>query len=79
MIDRIEMFVADGGPRGLGYIRGSKDVDPDEWFFAAHFYQDPVMPGSLGLESFLQLAKFVAVEALTETARGAGGFGHTGI
>ena len=62
MIDRIELFVADGGPQGLGYIRGLKDVDPDEWFFKAHFYEDPVTPGSLGLESFLQLVKFAAVE-----------------
>jgi len=62
MIDRIELFISDGGPNGLGYIRGIKDVNPDEWFFKAHFYQDPVTPGSLGLESFLQLVKFAAVE-----------------
>jgi PfaB family protein len=62
MIDRIELFVPDGGPKGLGYIRGTKEVNPDEWFFTAHFYQDPVTPGSLGLESFLQLVKFAAVE-----------------
>jgi len=62
MIDRIELFVPDGGPAGLGYLRGTKRVDPDEWFFKAHFYQDPVTPGSLGLESFLQLVKFAAVQ-----------------
>ncbi len=62
MIDHIELLVADGGPDGLGFIRGSKIVDPDEWFFKAHFYQDPVCPGSLGLESFLQLLKVVAVK-----------------
>jgi 3-hydroxymyristoyl/3-hydroxydecanoyl-(acyl carrier protein) dehydratase len=62
MIDRIDLFVQDGGPGGLGYIRGTKVVEPDEWFFKAHFYQDPVTPGSLGLESFLQLLKYVACE-----------------
>lgn len=62
MIDRIELFVPDGGPQRLGYIRGIKDVDPEEWFFKAHFYEDPVTPGSLGLESFIQLLKFAAVE-----------------
>ncbi len=62
MIDRIELFVADGGPAGLGYIRGVKDVDPQEWFFKAHFFEDPVTPGSLGLESFLQLVKYAAVQ-----------------
>lgn len=62
MIDRIELYIADGGPAGLGYLRGVKQVDPDEWFFKAHFYEDPVTPGSLGLESFQQLLKFAAVE-----------------
>ena len=62
MIDEIEVFVPDGGPKGLGFIRGITSVDPDAWFFAAHFYQDPVVPGSLGLESFLQLLKLVALD-----------------
>ena len=62
MIDRIEIYVRTGGPQGLGFIRGIKQVRPDEWFFKAHFYQDPVMPGSLGIESFLQLVKFMAID-----------------
>jgi 3-hydroxymyristoyl/3-hydroxydecanoyl-(acyl carrier protein) dehydratase len=61
MIDRVEALVADGGPCRLGFIRGTKDVKPEEWFFKAHFYQDPVVPGSLGLESLLQLLKILAV------------------
>ncbi len=61
MIDEIEIYVPDGGPSGLGFIRGTKQVDPDEWFFKAHFYQDPVCPGSLGIESFIQLIKFMAI------------------
>lgn len=35
-------------------------MDPSAWFFKAHFFQDPVWPGSLGLESFLQLLKIMA-------------------
>jgi 3-hydroxymyristoyl/3-hydroxydecanoyl-(acyl carrier protein) dehydratase len=62
MIDSIEIFIPDGGPHGLGFIRGIKHVDPDEWFFKAHFYQDPVCPGSLGIESFLQLLKFASIK-----------------
>ncbi|SHJ70966.1 PfaB family protein [Malonomonas rubra DSM 5091] len=62
MIDEIDLFVAGGGPNKLGYIRGLKQIDPDEWFFKAHFYQDPVCPGSLGLESFLQLLKVAAAK-----------------
>jgi 3-hydroxymyristoyl/3-hydroxydecanoyl-(acyl carrier protein) dehydratase len=61
MIDRIDAYVPDGGPAKLGFIRGTKQVDPAEWFFKAHFYQDPVCPGSLGIESFLQLIKFAAL------------------
>ncbi len=62
MVDRIEAFAADGGPNGRGCVQGVKTVDPSEWFFRAHFHQDPVMPGSLGLESLLQLMKVAAVE-----------------
>jgi 3-hydroxymyristoyl/3-hydroxydecanoyl-(acyl carrier protein) dehydratase len=62
MIDQIDVYLPDGGPAGLGFIKGSKKVNPDEWFFKAHFYQDPVWPGSLGIESFMQLIKFAAKE-----------------
>ncbi|MDY0291606.1 MAG: beta-ketoacyl synthase N-terminal-like domain-containing protein [Desulfuromonadaceae bacterium] len=62
MVDEIELYIRDGGPHGLGFIRARKIVNPDEWFFAAHFYQDPVCPGSLGLESFIQLIKYAAVQ-----------------
>lgn len=61
MIDGIDAHLPDAGPNGRGYICGVKQVDPNEWFFKAHFYQDPVCPGSLGLESFIQLIKTVAI------------------
>ncbi len=61
MIDRIDLWIPDGGPAGLGFVRGIKQVDASEWFFDAHFYQDPVCPGSLGIESFIQLIKFAAL------------------
>ncbi|NQT70518.1 MAG: hypothetical protein HQ552_13185 [Desulfobacteraceae bacterium] len=62
MIDNIEIYAPQGGPEKLGFIRAIKQVNPDEWFFKAHFYQDPVCPGSLGIESFLQLVKFMALD-----------------
>jgi acyl transferase domain-containing protein/3-hydroxymyristoyl/3-hydroxydecanoyl-(acyl carrier protein) dehydratase len=67
MVERIESYIPDGGPQGLGFIRATKPVVPEEWFFKAHFYQDPVVPGSLGLESFLQLLKFLAHQRWGET------------
>jgi PfaB family protein len=60
MIDRIEAYLPDGGAKRLGLVVGRIAVDPAFWFFKAHFYQDPVWPGSLGLESFLQLLKYAA-------------------
>ena len=60
MVDRVEAYLPDGGAKGLGLVVGRIAVDPGFWFFKAHFFQDPVWPGSLGLESFLQLLKYVA-------------------
>lgn len=72
MIDQVLHFDPTGGPDGLGYLLAEKEVDPAEWFFKAHFYQDPVCPGSLGIESFIQLLRFAAIEkwpGLTHTHR----------
>lgn len=68
MIDEVDLYVPDGGPNGLGYMHGIKAVDPAEWFFQAHFYQDPVCPGSLGLEAFLQLLKVACLEKFPQYA-----------
>lgn len=62
MIDTITGFWEDGGSRGLGALRSEKLVDPGDWFFKAHFFQDPVQPGSLGLEAMLQLLQFYMLE-----------------
>jgi acyl transferase domain-containing protein/3-hydroxymyristoyl/3-hydroxydecanoyl-(acyl carrier protein) dehydratase len=62
MVDDIMSYLPQGGSHGLGFIRATKAVQPEEWFFKAHFYQDPVVPGSLGLESLLQLLKFLAIQ-----------------
>jgi len=61
MIDQIDRLDLDSGLYKKGYIKGIKQVDPKEWFFDAHFYQDPVCPGSLGVESFLQLLRFFLI------------------
>ena len=42
-------------------IRAEKTVTPTDWFFRAHFYQDPVQPGSLGLEAIMQTLQYYAV------------------
>jgi acyl transferase domain-containing protein/3-hydroxymyristoyl/3-hydroxydecanoyl-(acyl carrier protein) dehydratase len=60
MVDRIEWGTTAGGPKGLGVVEGRARVIPDAWFFKAHFFSDPVWPGSLGLESLVQLMKVYA-------------------
>jgi acyl transferase domain-containing protein/3-hydroxymyristoyl/3-hydroxydecanoyl-(acyl carrier protein) dehydratase len=62
MVDEISLYVPDGGQNGLGFIEGTATVKEEAWFFKAHFYEDPVWPGSLGLESFMQLLKVFAWE-----------------
>ncbi len=55
MLDRVFRL---GGDR----YRAEKDVSPKDWFFAAHFYQDPVQPGSLGIEALVQLLQVAMVD-----------------
>ncbi|MFD4700799.1 beta-ketoacyl synthase N-terminal-like domain-containing protein [Streptomyces niveus] len=62
MLDRITGYWPDGGGAGLGRLRSEKDVVPDEWFFRAHFFQDPVQPGSLGVEAMCQLLQYHLLE-----------------
>jgi len=59
MLDEVYASDPVGGREGLGYYEARQAVDPEKWFFYAHFYLDPVMPGSLGLEALLQLARWV--------------------
>jgi PfaB family protein len=62
MVDEISLYDPEGGPNKLGFIEGKAKVKEEAWFFKAHFYEDPVWPGSLGLESFMQLLKVFAWE-----------------
>lgn len=55
MLDRVDHFDPEGGARELGSARARQAVDPRAWYFKAHFFQDPVQPGSLGIDALLQL------------------------
>ena len=55
MLDSADYFDPVGGSTGLGLIRGRQAVDPSAWYFKAHFFNDPVQPGSLGLDALEQL------------------------
>ena len=54
-------WVKNGGKHGKGYIYGFKEIDPADWFYNCHFYQDIVMPGSLGVEAMLQAMQAFAI------------------
>lgn len=58
MFDRIVQINNDGGAAGKGYVEAELDINPDLWFFACHFINDPVMPGCLGLDAMWQLVGF---------------------
>jgi acyl transferase domain-containing protein/3-hydroxymyristoyl/3-hydroxydecanoyl-(acyl carrier protein) dehydratase len=58
MIDRVEG--AWRTDKGHLRVRTSKDVVLDDWFFKAHFFRDPVQPGSLGIEAMVQALQFAA-------------------
>ncbi|MGI2021996.1 beta-ketoacyl synthase N-terminal-like domain-containing protein [Shewanella glacialipiscicola] len=60
-IDKAEIVKA-GGKAGLGYLYAERTIDPSDWFFQFHFHQDPVMPGSLGVEAIIELMQTYAID-----------------
>ncbi|MDA7501967.1 hypothetical protein N8482_01700 [Chitinophagales bacterium] len=61
MLDEL-IIAKDKGQFGKGYIYATKFIKTYDWFFTCHFYQDPVMPGSLGVESILQAMQVYALQ-----------------
>jgi 3-hydroxymyristoyl/3-hydroxydecanoyl-(acyl carrier protein) dehydratase len=53
LLDEI-VLLPSGGPHQIGQIQARQIIDPRDWFYRCHFHQDPVMPGSLGVEAALQ-------------------------
>ncbi|KAA0024153.1 beta-ketoacyl synthase N-terminal-like domain-containing protein [Antrihabitans cavernicola] len=45
--------VPGGGRYGAGYLAGWRMTGARDWYFPLHFYEDEVMPGSLGIEAVL--------------------------
>ncbi|MGY0500224.1 beta-ketoacyl synthase [Nocardia sp. FBN12] len=61
MLESIET-VDNAGTFGLGYLRATRPVTAGDWFFDYHFYLDPVMPGSLGVEAVIQAMQEWAID-----------------
>ncbi len=61
-LDRV--FIAEPRPGQPGpYLYGLRANDPQAWFYTCHFHQDPVMPGSLGVEAILEAIQLYALRA----------------
>jgi 3-hydroxymyristoyl/3-hydroxydecanoyl-(acyl carrier protein) dehydratase len=52
----------EGGRYGNGYVYARKEINPSDWFYNCHFFMDPVMPGSLGVEAIHQALQVYAIE-----------------
>ena len=63
MLDRITGYWPDGGTAGLGRVRAEKEVDAGDWYFKAHFFQDPVQPGSLGVQAMCHVLQWYLIES----------------
>ncbi len=63
-LDLIERVVLSNtaGEFNQGYVYAEKTINPNDWFFPCHFHQDPVMPGSLGVEAILQAMQVWALD-----------------
>ncbi len=57
-----------GGQYRQGYAYASRINRPGDWFYACHFHQDPVMPGSLGIEAIIQAMKLFAGQTSEQVA-----------
>ncbi len=55
LLDKAALNAA--GNNGEGYVYATRINSPQDWFYACHFQEDPVMPGSLGIEAILQAMK----------------------
>ncbi|MEN3304088.1 MAG: hypothetical protein V7603_290 [Micromonosporaceae bacterium] len=62
MLDRVTACRPDGGSHGLGWLRAEKDIDANDWYFKAHFFQDPVQPGSLGVQAMCNLLQWYLID-----------------
>src|SRR2546425_9910400 len=53
LVHRVDLLDPRAGRYGLGLIRASADIHPDDWFLTCHFSDDRVMPGTLMYECCL--------------------------
>ena len=57
------------GNNEAGYIYTVRQNSKTDWYYTCHFYEDPVMPGSLGIETIAQAAKIFAANHFGKNSR----------
>ncbi|WP_454197759.1 beta-hydroxydecanoyl-ACP dehydratase [Nocardia sp. Marseille-Q1738] len=62
LIDRVDV-VDRGGRYEAGYLHSLREIDPSDWYFTRHFHLDPVIPGSLGVESVIHAIQEWMIDA----------------
>lgn len=68
--------VPDGGHYGRGYAYARTDIDAGMWFFKNHFHEDPVMPGSIGVETMVEALQGFAIHTGLTAEMPDAHFGH---
>jgi PfaB family protein len=61
MLDEVTTIDRSGGPARLGTLRAVRHLEPDGWYFACHFPDDPVLAGSLVAQGGVQLLQVYAM------------------
>jgi 3-hydroxymyristoyl/3-hydroxydecanoyl-(acyl carrier protein) dehydratases len=54
------VVIRGAGNHQEGYAYANRRNSPQDWFYACHFHEDPVMPGSLGIEAIIQVMRVFA-------------------
>jgi 3-hydroxymyristoyl/3-hydroxydecanoyl-(acyl carrier protein) dehydratase len=67
LIDGV-IIINQSGNNGEGYVYAYRKNSPKDWFYTNHFFEDPVMPGSLGIEAMFQALKVYATKQFPGTA-----------
>ncbi|GAB21770.1 hypothetical protein GOPIP_011_01620 [Gordonia polyisoprenivorans NBRC 16320 = JCM 10675] len=62
LLDWVDV-VDGGGEFGLGCLHLIRPIDPHDWYFERHFHLDPVIPGSLGVETVVQAVQEWMIDA----------------
>jgi 3-oxoacyl-(acyl-carrier-protein) synthase/3-hydroxymyristoyl/3-hydroxydecanoyl-(acyl carrier protein) dehydratase len=58
-IEEVSAFDPEGGTWKLGYLKAECSIHPEDWYFKAHFKDDPCMPGFMICEGCFQGMAFL--------------------